>query len=129
MNKPHTEIFYDRTFVPSFFDPFFLQPLSVLPLSLWSWQETIKAVFSGKVTVVDVYTGISIKAVNVDVPLPSVIALTEYVAQPKQRPAFTRRNVFLRDGYMCQYCSKRHRTNDLTLDHVVPRCVGGKLDW
>lgn len=105
------------------------QPLSVLPLSLWSWQETVKAVFSGKVTVVDVYPDINIRAVNMDVALPSVIALTDYVKQPKQKPAFTRRNVFLRDGYRCQYCSNRYRTQDLSLDHVVPRCAGGKLEW
>lgn len=105
------------------------QPLSVLPLSIWSWQETIKSLFSGRVVVVDVYPGLNVKAVNVDVPLPSVIALTEYNRQPNQIPAFTRRNVFLRDGYKCQYCSKTYRTGDLSLDHVTPRCVGGRLDW
>eukprot|EP00551_Chaetoceros_affinis_P009534 CAMPEP_0203672448 /NCGR_PEP_ID=MMETSP0090-20130426/8481_1 /ASSEMBLY_ACC=CAM_ASM_001088 /TAXON_ID=426623 /ORGANISM="Chaetoceros affinis, Strain CCMP159" /LENGTH=297 /DNA_ID=CAMNT_0050537767 /DNA_START=497 /DNA_END=1390 /DNA_ORIENTATION=+ len=105
------------------------QPLSVLPLSLWSWQDTVKALFSGKVRVVETYPGISIRAVNMDVPLPSVIALTDFVSQPNQKPAFTRRNVFLRDGYKCQYCTKMYRTNDLSLDHVVPRCAGGKLEW
>lgn len=105
------------------------QPLSVLPLSIWSWQDTVKGLFSGKVTVVDVYPGITIRAVNMEVPLPSVIALNEYVAQPNKRPAFTRRNVFLRDGYSCQYCQKRYRTDDLSLDHVYPRCNGGKLEW
>ena len=75
----------------------------------------MKALFSGKVVVVDVYQGITIKAVNLNVPLPSVIALTEYVPQPNQKPAFTRRNVFLRDSYKCQYCSKLYRTHDLSL--------------
>ena len=106
-----------------------LQPLSVLPLSIWSWQETVKSLFSGKVAVVDVYPDMSVRAVNVDVPLPSVVALTEFVPQPHQAPAFTRRNVYLRDGYTCQYCGKRFRFDDLSLDHVVPRCRGGKLEW
>lgn len=105
------------------------QPLSLLPLSLWTWQDTIKAVFSGKVTVVDVYPDISVRAVNLDVPLPSVIALNEFSPQKNQRPAFTRRNVFLRDGYRCQYCSNCFKTQDLSLDHVIPRCMGGKLEW
>lgn len=105
------------------------QPLSVLPLSVWSWQETIKGVFTGKVVVVDVYPGVTVRAVNVDVPLPSVIALTEFCRQPNQNPAFTRRNVFLRDGYVCQYCGNKFMTRDLSLDHVTPRCVGGKLEW
>jgi 5-methylcytosine-specific restriction endonuclease McrA len=105
------------------------QPLSVLPLSIWSWQETVKSVFSGKVVVVDVYADINIKAVNLDMPLPSVIALTDYVSRPSMRPAFTRRNVFLRDGYQCQYCGGYFQTQELTLDHVMPRCMGGKLNW
>lgn len=75
------------------------QPLSYLPLSLWHWQEAVKAVFNGKVTVVDVYPDVSIRAASLQVPLPSVIALTDYVS-PKymsHTPAFTKRNVFLRD--------------------------------
>lgn len=105
------------------------QPLSYLPLSLWSWQDAVKAIFSGKVTVVDVYPDISIRAANLEVPLPSVIALTDYVKKVNQRPAFTRRNVFLRDEYKCQYCNDRFHTADLSLDHVKPRCMGGQLNW
>ena len=105
------------------------QPMSWLPLSLWNWQEAVKAVFSGKVIVVDVYPEIFISAANIEVPLPSVIALTDYVPQFNQVPAFTKRNVFLRDEYRCQYCGNIFHTRDLSLDHVVPRCKGGPLNW
>jgi hypothetical protein len=105
------------------------QPISLLPLSVWSWQDAIKSIFSGKVTVVDVYPGVIIRAVTLEVPLPSVIALNEYMPANKQRPAFTRRNVFLRDQYKCQYCSDRFHTSSLTLDHVVPKSRGGALTW
>jgi len=105
------------------------QPLTCLPLSLWSWQEAMKAVFSGKVTVVDVYPGIYVRAASLSTPLPSVIALNDYTPQHQKIPAFTRRNVFLRDRYQCQYCSKFFRTADLSLDHVHPRCMGGQLNW
>ena len=101
--------------------------MSLLPLSLWCWQDAVKAIFQGKVTVVDTYPDVFIRAVNIDMPLPSVIALNEYVPKKDQTPAFTRRNVFLRDGYRCQYCNQYFRTNDLTLDHFVPRSMGGRL--
>ena len=52
--------------------------MSHLPLSLWSWQEAVKSVFSGKVVVVDVYPDVYIRAANMKMPLPSVIALTDY---------------------------------------------------
>jgi len=73
------------------------QPLSDLPLRLWSWQETIKSLFTGKVQGVDIYPDDEVQAANIDVPLPSAIALTEYLPQPHQTPALTRRNVYLRD--------------------------------
>lgn len=104
-------------------------PMSYLPLSMWHWQEAIKAVFSGKCTVVDVYPDVTIRAATLEIPLPAVIALTQYVPQFKQRPAFTKRNVFLRDEYRCQYCLRNFHTRDLSLDHVVPRCKGGRLHW
>jgi 5-methylcytosine-specific restriction endonuclease McrA len=101
----------------------------MLPLSIWSWQDTVKAVLSGKAVVVDMYPGVYVRAVSIEVPVPSVIALREYAPTGKARPAFTRRNVFLRDGYRCQYCGGLFRTSDLSLDHVEPRCLGGRLTW
>ena len=106
------------------------QPMSYLPLSLWNWQEAIKAVFSGKVTVVDVYSDVTIRAASIEVPLPSVIALSQYVPPPKHHtPAFTRRNVFLRDEYRCQYCRQSFPKDALSIDHVHPRAKGGTLHW
>jgi hypothetical protein len=105
------------------------QPLSYLPLSRWSWQDAVTAVLSGKVTVVEVYDDVTIRTASMVIPLPSVIALNDYVHNRHQRPAFTRRNVYLRDEYRCAYCSGRFHTADLSLDHVHPRCMGGMLSW
>ena len=105
------------------------QPLGYMPLSLWSWQDAIKAIFKGSVTVVDVYPDLTVRASSITVPLPSVIALNDYVPQKQTKPAFTRRNVYLRDEYKCQYCKQRFHTADLSLDHVIPRSMGGPLSW
>ena len=48
---------------------------------------------------------------------------------PKRKPAFTRFNVFLRDNFTCQYCAKKFAANDLTFDHLVPRCLNGRTTW
>jgi hypothetical protein len=65
-----------------------LKPMSYLPLSLWCWQDVVKAVFCGKVTVVDVYPDVYVRAVNIDVQLPSVIALNDYVRKGKEVSIF-----------------------------------------
>jgi 5-methylcytosine-specific restriction endonuclease McrA len=61
-------------------------------------------------------------------PVPSVIRLRRYIRRPhRQRVAFNRKNVFRRDDHACQYCGLH--SNDLTLDHVLPRSRGGPTSW
>ena len=103
------------------------RPLSYYPLSLWSWQEAVKAVVSDRVNVVSVYNRV-IHSPSAVMPLPSVISLKEYIPT-KRRPAFTRFNVFLRDRFTCQYCGESLPTHDLTFDHVIPRSKGGHTTW
>jgi len=100
------------------------RPLSYYPLSLWSWQATIKAVFLDRVVIVDSYDRI-IRSPTFEMALPSVVALKSYI-RPALYPAFTRFNVFLRDRFTCQYCGSRE---DLTFDHLVPRSRGGQTRW
>ncbi len=103
------------------------RPLSYFPLSLWAWQDAVKAVFLDRVYIVDHYDAY-VRSPSVEMRLPSVIALKEYV-QPARHPAFTRFNVFLRDRFTCQYCGRPHPSHDLTFDHVVPRSRGGTTVW
>jgi len=103
------------------------RPLSYFPLSLWSWQDAVKAVFMSRVNVVSEYDRV-VHSPTIEVRLPSVIALKEYVPMAR-RPAFTRFNVFLRDRFACQYCGGRFAVERLTFDHVVPRARGGRTSW
>ena len=103
------------------------RPLSYFPLSLWGWQDVVKAVFLERVDIVQKYERI-ISSPSFKIELPSVIALKEYVHQARN-PAFTRFNVFLRDKFTCQYCNKAFSATELTFDHVVPRSKGGKTNW
>jgi 5-methylcytosine-specific restriction endonuclease McrA len=70
------------------------QPLSYFPLSLFGWEDTIKAVVRGSHVVVAEYDRV-VRSPSVTMRLPSVIALRDYV-RPPTRVAFTRFNVFLR---------------------------------
>ncbi len=100
------------------------RPLSYYPLSLWCWQDTIKAVFLERVNIVANYDR-SVHSPSLEMKLPSVVSLKTFV-KPATQPAFTRFNVFLRDRFSCQYCGER---DDLTFDHLVPRSRGGQTTW
>ena len=103
------------------------RPLSYYPLSLWSWQEAVKAVFLSRVNVVSEYEQV-VRSPSVEIELPSVISLHDYVKIDRQ-PAFTRFNVFLRDAFTCQYCGDPFPSEALTFDHIVPRSRGGHTSW
>ena len=100
------------------------RPLSYFPLSLWSWQDAIKARFLERVDVLAEYDEY-VHSPSTAIRLPSVIVLRDFV-KPAKTTAFTRFNLFLRDEFTCQYCGSK---GDMTFDHVVPRCRGGKTTW
>ena len=103
------------------------RPLSYYPLSLWSWQDSVKSVFLDRVSIVSYYER-TIRSPSFSMKLPSVIALKSYI-RPLTNPNFTRFNVFLRDRFSCQYCGTRFPTQELTFDHVIPRSRGGLTEW
>ena len=70
-----------------------------------------------------------IRTVRFDLAVPRVIRLVRYDRVPKTRVRLSRRNLFARDANRCQYCGRRFRTSDLSIDHVIPRSRGGHTVW
>ena len=103
------------------------RPLSYYPLSVWSWQDAMRAIFRNTVTVLSEYDMV-VRSPSSEFKLPSVLVLNEYVPSAR-KPAFTRFNVFLRDEWHCQYCGVKEHTSELTFDHVIPRSRGGTTSW
>ena len=100
------------------------RPLCYYPLSLWSWQDAIKAAWLDRVQIIAEYDDI-VRSPSTEIRIPSVVVLKDYV-KPRNTVAFTRFNLFLRDEFSCQYCGS---LGDLTFDHIVPRKNGGVTSW
>ena len=103
------------------------RPLSYFPLSLLPWQDAVKAVVTNRVHVISEYDHF-VHSPSMELRLPSVISLKEYVPQIRKF-AFTRFKVFLRDRFACQYCGVALPSHELTFDHVIPRSRGGRPTW
>ena len=82
------------------------RPLSYYPLSLWSWQDTVKSVFLDRVIIVSNYDRI-IRSPSFNMQLPSVIALKDYIV-PQSKPSFTRLSI---------------RSLDAILDLGIIKCI------
>jgi 5-methylcytosine-specific restriction endonuclease McrA len=70
-----------------------------------------------------------IQAVTFRLRVPEVVTLTGYDRLPVSAVTFSRRNVFKRDHYTCQYCGRQPGSEELTIDHVTPRSRGGPSRW
>src|SRR3569833_3351211 len=100
------------------------RPLSYYPLSLWSWQDAIKAVFLDRVNIVAHYDQ-AVHSPTLQMQLPSVVSLKSYV-KPTTQPANTQNN----NNQHEQNTSQKSGTpEDLTFDHIIPRSKGGQTTW
>jgi len=93
-----------------------------VPINICNWKRAIKLIYKGKASVMN-SNGYKI---NGEIDMPIVVKLINYIPMPYSEIVLTRRNVYLRDNFRCQYCGK---TGQLTIDHIVPRSRGGRDVW
>jgi 5-methylcytosine-specific restriction endonuclease McrA len=103
-------------------------PVTMLPLSVIPWQDAIRYMVLEKATVLEWHEDWIVRSARWETPVPAVIILKEYYKK-KGTIRFSKMNVFLRDGFACQYCGVAVNRRTATLDHVLPTSHGGKSVW
>ena len=96
------------------------------PLNVCNARRAFVLLGRGKAEVLEHGEG-GIRTHSVIYPLPSVIRMGYMIKRPRPRMRLSRREIFNRDRYQCQYCGKE--TRELTLDHVIPRHRNGRHEW
>jgi 5-methylcytosine-specific restriction endonuclease McrA len=70
-----------------------------------------------------------IRTITLRIKVPEVLLLTRYDDYPIRRIPFSRRNIYRRDRFRCQYCGQKRDTGELSVDHITPRSRGGVSSW
>lgn len=96
------------------------------PLNVCNARRAFVLLERGKAEVVE-DTERALRTVARAFHIPSVIRMVYYIKRPRPTARLSRREVFARDGFTCQYCGRR--SHDLTLDHVLPRHRNGPHTW
>ncbi|MCK4899138.1 MAG: HNH endonuclease [Anaerolineales bacterium] len=96
------------------------------PINVCTTRRAIGLVLSRKANLVLNGRGL-IRTVSRTYPRPSIIRLEKMVKRPRPRVRLAKREVLRRDNYTCQYCGRR--VPYLTIDHIIPRRLGGKHSW
>ena len=96
------------------------------PLNVCDTRRALGLILTGKAEMVANGRGL-IRTARLNYPRPSVIRLESMVRRPRPRVKLTKREIFRRDNYTCQYCGRQ--ATHLTIDHVEPRHRGGGHSW
>jgi len=101
------------------------------PLNVCNLRRAFVLLYLGKADVLHQFEGENVPRLKtddgLDVPAPSVVRLRYHVKRPLPELKLSRRSIFARDNYTCQYCGLQSR--DLTIDHIMPKRHGGGLQW
>ena len=97
-------------------------------INVCNLKRAVKMIVKGAARMEEV-SDREIHSPTASMPIPLVIRLVTYVHIPHCVVKFSRKNVFIRDQYACQYCHEDFPPSLLTLDHVVPRSRGGATVW
>ena len=96
------------------------RPIEIIPA-----ERGFSMVYSGRAQPVENYThGPCARFL-----FPSVIVLKKYIQKRRVSMSPTRKNIYWRDKYVCQYCSEQFKYKQLSLDHIVPKSRGGDRGW
>lgn len=98
------------------------------PIKLITWQKAVTLLFLEKVEPLVHYQH-KIRGATRDLEQPAVVRLHKRVPWRRNGVRFSRRHVFIRDNFTCQYCGAQPRIRELTFDHVMPRSRGGGTNW
>lgn len=106
---------------------------SYQPIRTISWRHAVTLWYLGKAEVLSHYADQLLRAPRLTIKMPSVIRLKNYFKGVDHlmlsSAPFSRRNIFGRDSGICQYCGKKLSLEEMTIDHVVPKMLGGKREW
>jgi len=96
------------------------------PLNVCNTRRALVLINGGKAEVLEHGDGV-LRSPSTAFRRPSVIRLIYLIRRPRPRVRLTRREIFMRDHFTCQYCGVKSK--DLTLDHLIPRHRGGRHTW
>jgi len=107
-------------------EPVLVLNANFAPINVCNTKRAIVLMLTGKASFVLNGRGV-IQTVSRAYPRPSIIRLGMMVKRPRPRVKLNKREIFRRDNYTCQYCGQRKK--NLTVDHVIPRRLGGDHTW
>ncbi len=98
------------------------------PVNVCAARRAIVLILKGAALAEEESAG-EVRSAAIAIRVPSVIRLLQYHRIPYQTRVLSRKNILVRDHHTCQFCGTVLGSGELTLDHILPRSLGGKSTW
>ncbi len=98
------------------------------PVHICNVRRAVVMIFKG-VAVLQEQAHFNLRSISSSIPAPSVIRLLQFIHIPYKRKLASKNNILIRDRYVCQYCGKTLKSQEVTLDHILPKSRGGVSSW
>lgn len=95
-------------------------------MSICNTQRAVILLYLGKAELIAAKDSQMIRSISTAMPFPTIVRLRIYIRVPYKKIVLSRKNILRRDLYSCQYC---RRSDNLTIDHVIPKSKGGDDSW
>lgn len=94
-------------------------------ISFVNEKKAIKLLWKNKVDIISSWQDVSFRWINGIINFPAILKLKYYIKKTYKNLVFSRRAIFKRDGNFCQYCSRYLTPGEVTIDHIIPKSLGG----
>lgn len=99
------------------------------PLGFLTKKHVMRLLAKSKIEVIVAWDGVFVTHGSNKIQMPAIVRLLSRAPGQKRPPKFQRRTLFERDEWSCQYCGAPLTRRAATIDHLHPRCLGGKTTW
>ena len=99
------------------------------PLGFLTKKHVMRLLAKSKIEVLIVWDDVFVTHGSDKIEMPAIVRLLSRAPGQKRPPKFQRRTLFERDEWLCQYCGAPLTRRAATIDHLHPRCLGGKTTW
>lgn len=102
-----------------------------MPIAIYDWKRAVKKICSEKAEIMETYVDENLNDWKSAMSAPAVIRLLHFILPPKKRryAPVSRKNIWLRDKGVCQYCKIFIPLSKMHWDHVIPLYKGGTNSW
>lgn len=101
------------------------------PIKMVTWQRAIYYIISNRGLIIDEYEDFHVRSIKLVIRVPKILQVRgkNPINEGNREVSLSNHNIYIRDNHTCAYCNHKFHKKNLSIDHITPKCQGGKNSW